>query len=245
VIRGPIVNVKEHKIPEGRETTWRDFSSAFFCTCNASVNKFALVAVGGFDEEFVEYGFEDNELGWRLREKGWVARFNMNAIVYHYKPALKKDELKEMVQRAQELGRSAVAYYRKHPHWKVALATGLHPALRWWNVLQANQWLYERALREWNENAESLPQNKRASLEARIFRYHYLRSLMEEQARVAKSDAEPARRKAAEPPSQTAPSRPGGGPVIGESGRIVNKDIRPNVHVQSKAPPGKGPGGTF
>lgn len=266
VIRGPIINVKEHRIPEGRETTWRDFSSAFFCTCNASVNKFALVAVGGFDEDFVEYGFEDNELGWRLRERNWVARFNMKAIVYHYKPIMKKDELKEMVQRAQELGRSAVAYYQKHPHWKVALATGLHPALKWWNKLQANEWYFNYCLKKWNESAETLPLEKRAHLEQRIFRYHYLNSLEEEKQRIAKLGAEldaklkavteraqpgkvggpgPGRRPGdgpnqgpqAEPNAD--PRSPRGGPVIGESGRIVNKNIRPNVHVQPKTPPGK------
>ena len=242
VIRGPIINVTEHRIPEGRAVSWRDFSSAFFCTCNASVNKFAIVAIGGFDEDFVEYGFEDNEIGWRLREKGWNARFNQKAIVYHYKPIMQKDQLSEMVQRAEELGRSAVAYHAKHPHWKVALATGLHPALRWWNKLQSNRALYDYCLREWNAGPEQLTSNRRAFLEGRIFRYHYLTSLEQEKERVARVDRP--RSEAPSPASGNESNAPvessRGGPTVGESGRIVNKNIRPDVHVQSKKTPGEG-----
>lgn len=183
VVRGPIINVTEYAIPQGRGQSWRDFSSAFFCTCNASVSKYALLTVGGFDESFVEYGFEDNELGWRLRRGGWKCHFNMRAAIYHYKPTIKRDQLAEMVRRAEELGRSAVIYYDKHPHWQVALATGLHPALRWWNALQRNQWLYDYCLRQWNASAESMPMGRRAWVERRIFTYHYLRSLQAENNR--------------------------------------------------------------
>lgn len=242
VVRGPIINVTEHRIPEGRAVSWRDYSSAFFCTCNASVNKFALAAIGGFDEDFTEYGFEDNEIGWRLREKGWHARFNPKAIVYHYKPALQKDQLAEMIQRAEELGRSAVAYYDKHPHWKVALATGLHPALRWWNRLLTNQKLYDYCLREWNIAPDQLTPGRRAFLEGRIFQYNYLRSLERERQRV--DTAGPAVK--APTASDETPDPPADstrvGPTIGETGRIVNKNIRPNVHVQPKKAPGEGPG---
>lgn len=244
VIRGPIINVTEHRIPEGRAVSWRDFSSAFFCTCNASVNKFALVAIGGFDEDFTEYGFEDNEIGWRLREKGWNARFNNKAIVYHYKPTMQKDQLAEMIQRAQELGRSAVAYHAKHPHWKVALATGLHPSLKWWNKLLTNQALYDYCLRTWNAGPEQLSMGKRAFIEGRIYQYHYLRSLEEERQRVAlTSSKQTATTRAAadhESNADAAVESSRGGPTIGESGRIVNKNIRSNVHVQSKKTSGEG-----
>lgn len=238
VIRGPIINVTEHRIPEGRAVSWRDFSAAFFCTCNASVSKFALVDIGGFDESFVEYGFEDNEIGWRLREKGWTMHFNQQAMVYHYKPELQRDQLDGMMRQARELGRSAVAYYQKHPHWKVALATGLHPWLRWWNKLQANEKLYQYCLEKWQEDPDELPPQKRAFYEARIFRYNYLRSLEEERDRVASEESAPSATPA-RAPAVTAPSPPPN--TAGETERIVNKNIRPNVHVQSKKAPGEGP----
>ena len=258
VIRGPIINVTEYRIPEDRATTWRDYSSAFFCTCNASVSRFALVDIGGFDESFVEYGFEDNELGWRLRQRGWKSRFIMDAPVFHYKPSLKREQIQEMMVRAQELGRSAVSYYRKHPSWRVALATGLHPLLRWWNVLQSNSLLYNMCMKQWQNSSDTMGAGMRSFVERRIFVYHYLRSLQLE------ASQQPRRIAPTGGSSRAASSRDGGvtassgetsvertdgpghiGPTIGESGRIVNKNISPNVHVQSKTPPGKGSGSAF
>ena len=41
-----------------------------FYTCNASVHLTDLRAIGGFDESFVAYGLEDNELAYRLFKLG-------------------------------------------------------------------------------------------------------------------------------------------------------------------------------
>lgn len=183
VVRGPIINVPEYEIPLDKSVTWRDYSTAFFCTCNASVSKFALIQTGGFDESFVEYGFEDNELGWRLRQRGYKMHFNPQAIVYHYKPLKSRESQADMVQRAQEMGRSAVRYYLKHPHWKVAMATGLHPLLRPWNALMTSRFLNEGTLRRWDEEGDRLPPAERAKLEHKVFHYHYLRSLEAERQR--------------------------------------------------------------
>ncbi|MHB2018450.1 MAG: glycosyltransferase family 2 protein [Candidatus Xenobia bacterium] len=178
VVRGPIKIISEYEIPKKPNTTWRDYSTAMFCTCNASTSKYALLQVGGFDEKFVEYGFEDNELGWRLREKGYVARFNQKAIVYHYKPPLKRGQLQEMVQRAEEMGRSAVAYHRKHRHWKVALATGLHPMSLLWNSMLHSSLLNGVWMHMWQDGDAQTPA-LRAFLEERIFKFHYFKSMRE------------------------------------------------------------------
>jgi glycosyltransferase involved in cell wall biosynthesis len=176
VVRGPIINVEHYHMPTDRLPRWSDRSNAFFCTCNASVSKQGLLAAGGFDETFKEYGFEDNEMGWRLRQRGWKMRFNMAAPVYHYKPARPKSHLDDMIRQAQELGRSAVTYFRKHPHWKVALATGLHPALRLYNRLLASEWLY--ALCRWlYRHVSDAPGGLRNFLERRILSYHYLQTI--------------------------------------------------------------------
>lgn len=174
VIRGPIINVPEYHIPLDRPARWGDYSSAFFCTCNASVSKQGLLAAGGFDENFTEYGFEDNELGWRLKRRGWRARFRMSAIVYHYKPHRPRSHLADMIAQAQELGRSAAVYYSKHPHWQVGFATGLHPLLWVWNRVVANERLY--ALWVWLWQGTTSP-SWRSFLERRIFSYHYVRAM--------------------------------------------------------------------
>ncbi|HYW55113.1 MAG TPA: glycosyltransferase, partial [Dongiaceae bacterium] len=67
-VSGPILNVAD---PSQRpEPTPANFSRAFFVTCNVSVRAASLRAVGGFDEDFDLYGWEDTELGARLRAHG-------------------------------------------------------------------------------------------------------------------------------------------------------------------------------
>jgi len=229
VVRGPIINIKQYQIPDKHSASWRDYSSAFFCTCNASVSKFALLQVGGFDESFMEYGFEDNELGWRLREKGWNAQFNSKAIVYHYKPEQPKEHMTHMIKQAQELGRSAVAYYRKHPHWKVALATGLHPALKPWNKLLSSEFIGNLWMKSWDGRVDTMGSGMRSFLESRIFQYHYLKTLEEEFARTQAAVEEPA--------GPVNKHLEGARPPKGEPGTVGNKNLRANVHLQQKAPP--------
>lgn len=42
----------------------------YFVTQNAAVPRRALVAIGGFDEDFSAYGFEDMDIGFRLEDAG-------------------------------------------------------------------------------------------------------------------------------------------------------------------------------
>lgn len=181
VVRGPIKIIQQYGLPTQPNVGFRDYSTAMFCTCNASCSRYSIIKVGGFDENFKEYGFEDNELGWRLREEGYQMYFNPNAIVYHYKPPLKPEQIDEVVDRAEQMGRSAVAYYYKHPHWKVALATGLNPMSRMWNAIACSSAVHGFWLKLWQGGGG--PQ-WRAFLEQRIFRYHYYKSLRAEQKRV-------------------------------------------------------------
>ncbi|PKL75222.1 MAG: family 2 glycosyl transferase, partial [Candidatus Melainabacteria bacterium HGW-Melainabacteria-1] len=50
---------------------WTDASCARFATGNVSVAREILLRLGGFDEAFSGYGFEDLELGYRLMQAGW------------------------------------------------------------------------------------------------------------------------------------------------------------------------------
>jgi glycosyltransferase involved in cell wall biosynthesis len=52
-------------------------------SCNASVRREHLLAVGGFDEGFRGWGLEDSELGYRLRQRGLAFAFNPAAVIYH------------------------------------------------------------------------------------------------------------------------------------------------------------------
>ena len=60
-----------------------DFRSFYFC--NTSVKIDFLIKTGTFDEDFLGYGFEDIELGYRLQKKGAQVLYNPKAVGYHYK----------------------------------------------------------------------------------------------------------------------------------------------------------------
>jgi GT2 family glycosyltransferase len=175
VVRGPIVNITEYRIPDTYALGIKDFSSAFFCTCNASVERKHLEAIGGFDENFREYGFEDNEIGWRLRQAGIRMRFNKKAIIYHYKPVAGVEDLPALCLQAEEMGRSAVAYYRKHPCLRVALATWIFLPQLVFGYLSSRPWLLERHIQEFGKSDET----RREILARRITRGYYFKTLLE------------------------------------------------------------------
>jgi len=125
VVSGPIVNVSDsaHLHP----VTAAHYSRAFFCTCNVSSPRAALDAVGGFDESFDLYGWEDTDLGVRLRAHGMHRVFAWDAYIYHVKPPSSMT-LALRVALAREKGEMAARFVRKAPTWPVKLATGAYAA---------------------------------------------------------------------------------------------------------------------
>ncbi len=130
VASGPIINVPGYATRP--KPTIANYSRAFFCTCNVSVPKVAIDAVGGFDEAFHLYGWEDTELGVRLREHGMRAKFAWDAYIWHIKPphdATLESELRKAVEKA----RMAVRFLAKNASPRVRSATGAHAV----NLLRA------------------------------------------------------------------------------------------------------------
>jgi glycosyltransferase involved in cell wall biosynthesis len=123
VVTGPILNVRDKtdRPPPGRH----NYSRAFFCTCNVSVAKRELLAVGGFDEQYDLYGWEDTDLGIRLRGRGLRRVFDWDAYIYHIKPPAAM-ALERRRAQAQEKGEMAARFVRKNPSWPVRLATGAY-----------------------------------------------------------------------------------------------------------------------
>ena len=130
VVNGPILNVPSYH--ERPKPSLPNYSRAFFCTCNVSVPKVALDAVGGFDEQFHLYGWEDTELGVRLREHGMRAKFAWDAYIWHIKPPADVT-LEAELQKAMEKARMAVRFVQKNGSARVRSATGAHRA----NLLRA------------------------------------------------------------------------------------------------------------
>lgn len=112
----------ERKVPK---FTIADFCTAFFWTSNVSVSRKHLMDVGLFDEDFREYGWEDLELGLRLKNHGLVSRYNKKAIVFHYKGKWRKCDIPRLIEQSRAKGRTAVIFMAKHPILRVRLATGI------------------------------------------------------------------------------------------------------------------------
>jgi glycosyltransferase involved in cell wall biosynthesis len=127
VVTGPIINVPstdERPVP-----TFANASNAFFCTCNASVPRNTFQSVGGFDESFDKYGWEDTELGARLRRFDVRRTFAWDAYLWHIKPPA-TETLDAALLKTIEKARMAAKFVRKDTSLRAKLATGAYGANR-------------------------------------------------------------------------------------------------------------------
>lgn len=137
IVNGPILNVPTYD--DKPKPAAANFSRASLCTCNASVPRAALQAVGGFDESFDLYGWEDTELGLRLREAGVGWAFAWDAAIWHVKPP-EHDTLEAQARKALEKARMARRFLAKHPSARARMATGAY-ALNLWRARALPAWL--------------------------------------------------------------------------------------------------------
>lgn len=139
VVNGPILNVAGYD--DRPKPTFANYSRAFLCTCNVSIPKHALDAVRGFDEDFQLYGWEDTELGVRLREHGLRWRFAWDAYLWHIKPPT-ENTLEVEIQKAIEKGRMAARFIAKQPSSRARMAAGAYGI----NLLRGKYLLNDRVL---------------------------------------------------------------------------------------------------
>jgi glycosyltransferase involved in cell wall biosynthesis len=130
IVRGGAIEVEN---PDELPTPiWslRNYSGNYFWTTNVSVQLATIRAVGGFDESFAEYGWEDIDVGLRLRAAGVRATFNPRALVFHVKPRPRAAVVEKMVAQAKAQARTAARLVCRHPNWRAHLATGANPVQR-------------------------------------------------------------------------------------------------------------------
>lgn len=136
VVRGAVIEVESFDRLPAPFWSVRNYSANWFWTSNVSVSRARLDLVRirdgeWFDETFSEYGWEDIELGLRLREIGTRAVFNKRAVAFHYKPKSDKPlDLEAALAQKRAQARTARVLSGKHPGWRVALATGDNPVQR-------------------------------------------------------------------------------------------------------------------
>ena len=115
--------------------TMADISTSYFWTSNVSVAKKYLVEVGLFDEDFKEYGWEDLELGRRLKKCGLIRRYNNKALVFHYKGHWKKKDIPRLIEQAKAKARTAIVFIEKDKALKVRLSTAVYAPRLWLNKM--------------------------------------------------------------------------------------------------------------
>lgn len=79
-------------------------------TRNFSLPREEFEAVGGFDEGFTGYGWEDIELAMRLRSRGVTFDYEPEALAYHYHV----ETLEGAREKLRQAGEGAVYFWRKH-----------------------------------------------------------------------------------------------------------------------------------
>jgi len=122
-VSGPILNVScatDRPLP-----SWKNGSRAFFCTCNVSVPRASLLAAGGFDAAFDRYGWEDTELGLRLRARDVRRAFAWDAYLWHVKPP-DVETLDVVAAKTRERAAMAALLITRHDGWRSRLATGAY-----------------------------------------------------------------------------------------------------------------------
>ncbi len=144
---GAVINTCNFENPTEEPYKITDFSAAYFATGNVAIAKKWLEQAGLFDTNFSLYGWEDLELGVRLKKLGLKLIKCPEAVGYHWHPAFSLDQIPGMIDREIQRGKMGVIFYQKHPTWEVRLMiqmTWLHRIL--WGTLSWGGLLNERTL---------------------------------------------------------------------------------------------------
>jgi glycosyltransferase involved in cell wall biosynthesis len=144
---GSVINTCDFEHPTAEPYKITDFSAAYFATGNVAIRRQWLEQAGLFDTEFQLYGWEDLELGVRLKQLGLKLIKCPAARGYHWHPPFALNQLPELIDREIQRGRMGVLFYQKHPTWKVRMMiqmTWIHRLL--WGVLSLGGWLNERTM---------------------------------------------------------------------------------------------------
>ncbi len=116
---GSVINTSNFNNPSSEPFKLQDLSWAYFATGNVAIDKKVLEKSGLFDISFRLYGWEDLELGERLRNMGVKLIKCPKAVGYHWHPALTLDQIPRLIQIEKERAKMGLVFYRKHPTTRV------------------------------------------------------------------------------------------------------------------------------
>ncbi|WP_026695499.1 glycosyltransferase [Peribacillus kribbensis] len=118
----------------GQDLTGFQFPWMAFLTGNVSISKNFIVEAGLFDEEFIKYGYEDWELGYRLYKLGGQFFARDNLATYHQEHSIGENKRMEAIE-------NFALFLSKHPDIDVMIL-GLELA-RITDLYTMNKILYE------------------------------------------------------------------------------------------------------
>ncbi|MGK7884446.1 MAG: glycosyltransferase family 2 protein [Crocosphaera sp.] len=144
---GAVINTCNFDHPTSEPYKITDFSAAYFATGNVAISRKWLEKAGLFDTSFQLYGWEDLELGVRLKQLGLTLIKCPEAMGYHWHPPFSLAQIPNLIDKEIQRGRMGVLFYQKHPTFEVRLMiqmTVLHRIL--WGILSLGGTLNERTL---------------------------------------------------------------------------------------------------
>jgi GT2 family glycosyltransferase len=175
--RGPVASIPSTELPARPPLT--RISRGYLDTANASIARQALVDVGMFDEGFRAYGWEDVDLGLRLRARGLRRVYSAAALAYHVQQPPTPDSFERYLAKEEERARTALYLLRKHPGLVTRVLvqdTWLHRVAQ--VILGGFGLLSVRSVPVLNRWLRTLGLHTLAYLAARsVLSRHYLRSL--------------------------------------------------------------------
>lgn len=144
---GAVINTCNFDNPTSEPYKITDFSAAYFATGNVAIDRKWLEKTGLFDTRFQLYGWEDLELGVRLKQLGLKLIKCPEAVGYHWHPPFALEQIPNLIEKEIQRGRMGVLFYQKHPTWDVRMMiqmTWLHRLL--WGILSLGGRLNERTM---------------------------------------------------------------------------------------------------
>lgn len=108
---------RSRKILNFRKIQWYKF-----LTGNLSSKKDLFIKTGMFDENFISYGFEDLELGYRFNKIGVPIFFNPKAITIHLHPL----PVEKRVQNKMESVKNLKIFYQKYQNPEILNKLGIN-----------------------------------------------------------------------------------------------------------------------
>ena len=167
---GWVINTNNFDDPTSEPYKITDFSAAYFATGNVAIARKWLEKVGLFDTGFQLYGWEDLELGVRLKKLNLKLIKCPKAVGYHWHPPFDLSQIPKMIDREMQRGRMGIVFYHKHPTFDVKMMiqmTILHRIL--WGLLSLGGRINEKTMKPFLQRLIEGGKPQLAEQAARIF----------------------------------------------------------------------------